>query len=210
MDLSMEATMSDTPSLSSNISKAALKRGIEDIFTAFALSAERQAEERFEAFADDPVLTAAAASIRKGDYEGFGYRYLMPFDELTDNLVAKTLAKNRHLTFLFRQQAFLTRYIGNLVREYEGYSCYVDKIRTIMRALMRFYYKGETIRFNYDAEYTYSLPRVVLCNHEDIVEYFEALYDLFYGNPKPYMEVSLKIARSASTPDPELDQESFE
>ncbi|MNV99606.1 hypothetical protein D3C71_1949910 [compost metagenome] len=85
----------------------------------------------------------------------------------------------------------------NLFVDIEGSSCCADKERTVMRALIKHYHKGGRIEFNYGGEYTYHLPQIVLRDHESLVSYFEALYGLYYGNPKAYMLEMLKITQAA-------------
>ena len=91
--------------------------------------------------------------------------------------------------FLVNNQDFLSNHLDFLFRHYEGASYSHDKTRTILRSLDRFFKDGIEIKFNYDQEYTYHLPKRILKNHEDIMLTYHALEDLFHGDPTKYLNL---------------------
>lgn len=66
-----------------------------------------------------------------------------------------------------------------------------------MRALLRFYTEGREISLDRTQQYTFHLPRTVLCEHAEIVEFFQALRSLYYGLPDSYIAC---LARMSTRP----------
>ncbi|MBY3151417.1 hypothetical protein HFO56_03315 [Rhizobium laguerreae] len=179
------------------VSEESLKKGLEGIFSAILGDESRKAREALSAHENNPEVLEATEALKVLDYRKFRSSLLRRHEQLTRALVEKVLGDNHHLFFLLTKQDFVGRHIQNLFVDIEGSSCCADKERTVMRALIRHYHKGARIEFNYDAEYTYMLPQVVLRDQESIIGYFDSLYRLYYGNPKPYLAEMLKIAQQA-------------
>jgi hypothetical protein len=52
------------------------------------------------------------------------------------------------------------------------------------------------ISWDYSAEYTYHLPKQIFTTHSEIIEFFNGIHHLYYGNPDAYIKAmanSLKI-----------------
>lgn len=187
--------MTDEPT--TEISKEDLRKGIEGIFSSIMADESRKAQETLSAHENDPAVLEATEALRVLDYRKFRSSLLRRHDQITDALVKKVHGDNHHLLFLLTKQDFVSRHIQSLFVDIEGMSCCADKERTVMRALIRHYHSGKRIEFNYDAEYTYMLPQIVLRDHDSVIAYFAGLYRLYYGNPKPYLAEMLKIAQLA-------------
>ncbi|MCS4089261.1 hypothetical protein [Rhizobium sp. BK176] len=186
-----------TEEQSGEFSKEDLKKGLENIFASILGEAGRAAQEVLSAHENDPAILEATEALRELDYRRFKHALLRRHDQLTDALFKTVHGDNHHLLFLLKKQDFVSQHIRNLFVDVEGTSCCADKERTVMRALVRHYHSGKQIAFNYDAEYTYMLPEIVLRDHDSIIAYFDGLYRLYYGNPKPYLAEMLKIAQQA-------------
>lgn len=192
----MDFNMTDPNS--TNVSKADLEKGLTDIFSSILAQEKIKALELLAEHEDEPEVQEAAEALRKLDYQKFGRSLLHHQRRISETLVEKVLGDNPKLRFLLIQQDFVSRHIQKLFVEIEGYSCCADKERTIMRALIRHYHNGSRIEFDYEGEYTYHLPSVVLRDHDSIISYFDSLYRLYYGDHKPYLQAMLKIAQAAS------------
>nr|WP_250808407.1 hypothetical protein [Neorhizobium tomejilense] len=187
----MEQKLSDTPE--KPVAEDKLRQGIEAIFSSITRESEKKARERLEARKDDPDIIAAGEALDRYDYEKFDYGYLMPFRDQTRAIIGTALRNDYRLQFLFGNADFVSAHLKNLFTRYEGYSCCVDKTRTVMRALARFYHLDKPIRFNYEATYTYSLPQRILKDHDSIVAFFESLQLLHNGYPDEYLEQMRKF-----------------
>ncbi len=66
-----------------------------------------------------------------------------------------------------------------------------------VKALICFYTTGKKIEFNYDGEYTYHLPGKIFKDHDLIVEYFEGIWGLYYGNHNKYIVAVGKVIEIA-------------
>lgn len=183
--------------MSEEVSKTALEKGITDIFSSILAEEDRKAREVLAQHEDDPEVLKAAEALRVLDYRKFQLSLLRRQQQVSKSLIEKVLGKNAHLSFLMINQDYVGMHLRNLFVDIEGSSCCADKERTVMRALIRHYHQGGRIEFNYEGEYTYHLPQIVLRDHESIIGYFDGLYRLYYGDPKPYMLQMLKIAQIA-------------
>ncbi len=179
------------------VSKADLETGITDIFSSILAQEKTKALELLGKYEDEPHVQEAAEALRSLDYQKFGHSLLRHHRRIAETLVEKVLGENPRLAFLLIHQDFVSRHLRSLFVDIEGLSCCADKVRTVMRTLIRHYYKGSKIEFDYAGEYTYHLPQVVLRDHDSVVGYFESLYRLHYGDPKPYMVEMLKISQVA-------------
>ena len=165
------------------------------IFDSILGEYRHKAEARLAERAADPEVVKAEAALRIYDYEGFGRSYLRPHQDMTEALISKALSENHKLEFILMHQDFVGAHLQHLFETYEGRACCADKERTVMRALIRSFHKGTEIKFDYDGEYTYHLPSVVLRDHDGIMSYFDSLHQLFYGRPETYIEEISKIIR---------------
>lgn len=90
--------------------------------------------------------------------------------------------------FLLAQYSFLEMHFGQWFKKVEGYPCSSDKSRTVVAALFRYFRTGQAIAWNYEAEYTYHLPKTIFTEHHSILRFFSALRALYYGQPAAYLE----------------------
>lgn len=97
--------------------------------------------------------------------------------------------------FIREQEKFVSHHLDYLFRTYEGNACSHDKTRTIIGRLKLFFESGVEIEFNYNEEYTYHMPKVILKEHEKIMEAYHALENLFYGNPIKYLSFLTSLAK---------------
>jgi hypothetical protein len=174
-------------------------KGISDIFSTFLDREKQTALETLARYENEPEVLEAAEALRDLDYKKFDRALIRHHKRVSEALIERELGKNRHLAFLLLNQDFVSRHIRNLITDIEGGACCADKERTITRALIRFYYHDVRIAFDYEGEYTYHLPEIILRDHESVVAYFEALYNLHYGLPKAYVEEMAKIAAIVQT-----------
>lgn len=121
------------------------------------------------------------------DPEDFFYAVLYPWEKFIGGYIKNTISTNRNVEFIYENSQFIDSHFKNLFVKYEGSACSADKSRTIVRRLLDFYLNGNKIDFNYDQEYTYHLPEKIFKEHQDIVDFYEGLVSLKYGNPEKYL-----------------------
>lgn len=119
--------------------------------------------------------------------EEFRYAFLYPHERYIDGLINSQITNNHDAVFILEQSEFIERYFQNWIRKVEGAACCADKSRTIMRRLFNFYKEGIAIQFDYDAEYTFHLPKRIFRTHGEIVEFYETIRSLWYGNAEKYI-----------------------
>jgi hypothetical protein len=134
-----------------------------------------------------------SSEIKKfNDYDEFYYAVIYPFENFITGFVKTTVANNDDVVFLIKNSQFIECQFEKIIIEKEGTTCCADKSKTIMRHLISFFITGVEIKFNYDGEYTYHLPKEIFNTHEHIIMFYEALKYLWFGDYKKYLE-ALKI-----------------
>lgn len=132
-------------------------------------------------------------SFNNNDYEEFHLSIIYPFNNFIDGFIRSEISDNHDVAFLMANSEFVEHHFEEWVRRKEGAPCSADKSRTIIRSLIKFYSKGKKIAFNYEAEYTYHLPKTVFKTHDQIVEFYEGLKSLFYGKPEKYLKALMGL-----------------
>lgn len=125
--------------------------------------------------------------------EQFYFAILYPFSQFIDGLIQVELKGDHNVQFIMKCSRFIENNFVKLIETHEGSACSADKSRTIMKSLLNFYLKGDKIEFNYEQEYTYHLPKKIFKTHDSIIEFFEALYSLYYGNGDKYIKAMLTL-----------------
>lgn len=127
------------------------------------------------------------------DYDEFFYMILYPFQKFIEEFIKAEVADNDDVAFLYRNSQFVERQFESLIKMKEGSACCADKSGTIMKRLIKFYTTGEKIEFDYNAEYTYHLPKNIFKTHESIVDFYKAIKHLWYGNGAEYFKEIHKL-----------------
>jgi hypothetical protein len=142
---------------------------------------------------DKPVIVDALKKLAAGDAEGFHHTLIHPLSEFTDTVLKRGLPNSHEARFIFKNSRFLAAHIRNIVEIHEGMACCADKTRTIISALVQFYMTGKPITFDYSQQYTFHLPTKVFINHDQIIEFFSAVYSLYYGRYELYSAILTKL-----------------
>jgi len=123
----------------------------------------------------------------------FFYAVLYPWEKFIGGFLKYELKANGDVEFIFKHSQYIDRHFCNLFRDKEGGACCADKSRTIVNKLLEFYATGKKIEFDYEAEYTYHLPKNIFKNHDGIIEFYVGLKNLLYGSPQKYLEALRKV-----------------
>lgn len=148
---------------------------------------------------DNDNVELYKALVDKADYmdistvDSFYLSLIYPYDNFLSGLIRSEISTNSDVGFILKQSHFIEAQFRELIEGIEGTACCADKTGTIIEGLSRFYKTGERIAFNYNQKYTYHLPTKIFRTHESIVEFYEAIRGLYYGNPKKYLAALLNV-----------------
>lgn len=154
-------------------------------------SAEK--EELLKSVGALPAVVVAAEALKTGDFSTFYYSVTYPLKRFSEGLVDSEYRTRPELSFLFREYSFIENHIKELIARVEGLGCSADKSRTVIKKLFNYFKNQVAIEFDYSREYTFHFPKKVLCEQSEILAYFNALHQLFYGRPTSYVEVLIQI-----------------
>lgn len=170
-----------------------------DIKTVLSLIAEVRDIENKNLF--EKIIETYAPNRSFKDAEEFEFAVWLPYEEFTEQLIKLNFQDSLNeysniddLVFLYQHGSYFKSHFCKLFEQYEGFSCSADKARTILRALESFFIIGKEIQFDYSGEYTYHLPKKILSNHKEILDFYYGLTYLYFGNPVKYIEEWAKLA----------------
>lgn len=146
-----------------------------------------------------PAIAAAATELQAHRFDRFAWDFIRPFENLAEAMISQNIAEDERLHFLILRQDFVGSHLQALFERFEGSACCADKERRVMFALIRFFKTGQPIEFDYSEEHSYSLPKILLRDHDSIVGYFDSLYDLYYGKYDLYVKTMQDFALLAGT-----------
>lgn len=133
--------------------------------------------------------------------ENYDLFYSYPLSDLDESLLISFL-KNEKTVFLFQRYDFLSHHLEKLFSRFEGFACSADKQRTVLKRLYDYLESGTPIEFDYSAEYTFHYPNKILRVESEILEFYDVMIGLFYGNFDPYLlflkSLSEKYGKSKS------------
>lgn len=156
--------------------------------------------------ADSPAFLHASAELQAHRFDRFAWDFIRPFENLAEAMIAKNIAEDERLNFLILRQDFVGSHLQALFEQFEGSAYCADKERCVMFALIRFFKTGQPIEFDYSEEHSYSRPKILLRDHDNIVGYFDSLYDLYYGKYGAYVKKMQDFAMLAENTDADRDQ----
>ena len=172
---------------------------IEGVLRGILGAVDQQQAGAAVGLSDLPAFQKARMAAASGDFAGFKSSVLHPIGDAMDGLLAEAIPGNEKAQFLMREQAFVERSFRHIIVKVEGSSCCADKSRTIMGKLFHFLVHGECIAFDGNAKYTFHHPKIIFTTHTQIVEFFDALRDLYYARPERYI---LALASLFDQPQP--------
>lgn len=165
-----------------------LNGAISDVVHGLLNASRQEAIQAALALMEDVAIQKAFALANEGDMAGFEQTLLRPMEKTIEGVLHLAVPNNHPVQFLLRHYGFVSRHFRSIVEKREGHACCADKTRFIMRSLMQFYQTGAEIKLNREQEYTFHLPTVVFTSHQAIVDFFEAVQALHYGEGAKYIK----------------------
>lgn len=138
-------------------------------------------------------LIEKRGNIKIEDCEDFYFSLIYPHQQFLKGLIRTEICKNSKVDFLLLHSRYVENHFLKLIVQKEGSACSADKSRTIISAIFRWLKTEQKIEWNYDGEYTYHLPKTIFKTHDEIIQFYEAIKNLYYGNCKEYLEALKNI-----------------
>jgi hypothetical protein len=119
--------------------------------------------------------------------DDFFDKVIRPAEKYWNGFIRTEIKNDSNLVFLLNNTTFVKLNFECWIEKIEGVTCCADKSRTILRRLYNYFLTGEEIFFDYSEEYTYHYCKTIFNTHKKIIEHFDSLQDLYYGNPNYYL-----------------------
>ena len=162
--------------------KTPTEDAISKVITALATSADAENVKLYRKIIGENGLCAVV------DPEAFYFKMVYPFEQFLSGYIRVEITDRSDLTFLLLHSQFVERLFISEIKKREGWACSADKSRAIIQGLATFFRTRSKIAWNYEGDYTYHLPKKVFTTHDSIIEYFNAIWRLYYGNSDKYLD----------------------
>jgi hypothetical protein len=172
--------------------KKITKKDIHNVLDAFIGTIDKENLDLYKR------LVGSRPNIKIKDYEDFHFLLVYPFEKFLKGMIQNTFGGcYADIEFILLNSQFIERQFIELIRKIEGSACCADKSKSIMKRLIRFFETGEEITWDYNAEFTYGMPKMIFTTHNEIITFYQSLVKLFYGDPTPYIKEYEKLSPAA-------------
>lgn len=162
---------------------------IQEVIMMLLDQSDRDKLTFFAGLQDHTLFHDAQDFALNGQPDAFFHALPSHLDRLLEGFLLTILPENREAHFILSRYSFLNSHFKKIIERREGSSCSADKSRTILSRLLQYYLNGQEVVFDPGEEYTFGHPTVVFTTHREIVEFFEALRNLYYGIPGKYLAI---------------------
>lgn len=125
--------------------------------------------------------------------EEYWFDNIYPFYNYVEWEIKSKYGNSDDLVFLYQHQDYVDHHLWYFIKKIEWDSCYADKTGTIIKRLAKYFISWEIIEFDYSWEYTYHLPTKVFTKHDEIIDFYRAVQNLYFWHPEKYLEIMWKI-----------------
>jgi hypothetical protein len=167
---------------------------ISAIFEQIRVSGVQDRAEMASIIMENPYIVSSIDDLRNNRFEKFHKAIVMKSDDILEGIVEHVFGDNYEIAFLIKQYDFLYQHLEKLFTKFEGHASCVDKTRTVLAYLLLNKAKGTRIEFDYDGEWTYHLPKKILTSHEEVIKFFDAMINLYYGSHEKYLALLLEVS----------------
>lgn len=171
-----------------------LKATLSELFEQITASGLRDRAELASIIMENPYISSSVDDLRKYRFEKFHEKIVMKSDDLLEGIVEHIFGDNYEVAFLIKQYDFMYQHLEQLFTKFEGHACCVDKTRTVLANLLLNKARGTRIEFDYNGEWTYHLPKKILTSHEEVIKFFDAMINLYYGRHEKYLKLLLAFS----------------
>ena len=163
------------------------ENALKDLFGALIASGEKESAELAEKLVGAGVISPERIE-KIQSVEEFYFALIYPYNKFLDGFVAIRFNGDRKARWLFTHHGYIENHFQKIIIQHEGSPCCADKSKTIVESIARFLLKGTEIVWDYSQEYTFHLPKKVFATHSSIIDFYDALVSLYYGNNEKYLE----------------------
>lgn len=189
-----------------DITESSLASNLKQFFNALTDNQKQRRSDKFEQVKATPLVSNANHLLSAGRWEQFDWDLIDPLEDIATSIVEDKYegkTESGQLVFLLTKQTFIRGHLSRLFQTFEGLACSADKERTVFNAIARWLINGDEIKFNYNGDYTFQLPKKILTTHEDVICYFVSIYNLYYGRSDLYLMELKKISNAVTKPSDE-------
>jgi len=160
-----------------------------------ALSFKENAEKRklLELISDNEIVQPAIKALQGDNIQMFDYVCRQITSPINAMILGVDAKHQDYYEFAVENYNVIERNFCSLFKSIEGSACSADKSRTVMHGLIRFLRTDEEIKFDYDGEYTFHLPKKAFKTHTQIYAFFNALMRLQMGTPVEFIKIYQEI-----------------
>lgn len=176
------------------MSAAATPSALAEVMFAILESVDEANVQAYQSLSREPLVEQAVQAVRAGDPDAFRFALSRHLDEFVDGLLLVEAPENAEVRFLFKHAGFVECHLRERIEQTDGFSCCADKSMWLMRRLAGFFMTGAPIEFDRMQKYTFHLPVQVLNSHDDVLAFFTALRELYYGRSAAFVALTPAIA----------------
>lgn len=167
-----------------------IKQGIKDVLMGLSQSFKDDAVSTLEDSLSKEKLEEIQDLFERGEIdlthhefdkirEGFFFLALEKQNKYSDS-------KIRELVNFYEMYSFTSSHVRAIIEMKEGFGCCQDKTNWVMKNIERYIKTDEETIPDYEAKYTYHLPKKVLNSTEQCMKLYKSLMKLYYGKPQDY------------------------
>lgn len=119
------------------------------------------------------------------DIEHYNLHLISNQKRLNNGLLKEKGIRTHQAIFLANNFSFVKSHLENMIVEKDGSSGCADKSRRLIKMYFNYFEYGMPLIEDI-------LPENTLNNEEQAIEFFNAIYSLYYGQPKKYIEFLTK------------------
>ncbi|WP_315922859.1 hypothetical protein [Mesorhizobium sp. SP-1A] len=146
---------------------------------------------------ENSYIAASIEDLEKNRFEEFHEKIVRKSEDLIEGIVEHVFGEareNSDISFLIKQYDFVYHHLEQLFTKFEGHACCVDKTRTVLARLLLNKACGARIEFDYNGEWTYHIPKKILTSHDAVIEFFDAMINLYYGRHEKYLAMLIALS----------------
>jgi hypothetical protein len=176
-----------------------MEKEIESIFEGLLNSASYMHIKRYEDFKNKTFEDFTSALLMQNDLSVEAYFSLItnPLESFQKGFIASHIKDSRPLYWMLINYKFIENNFKQIIKDKEGLVCSGDKSSYIVKSIALFLIDGTKIMQQPKSEKDYFRTTEVFNTHDWVMEFFNALHNLYLGNYGVYLK-ELKSTLSKS------------
>lgn len=171
---------------------------IKSLSNQLLLEEEKEKENILSGILENPEIEKAILCLQHGNIDRFRYTIAHDVSKITNSIIDHAIS-NQYARVLVKNYSFFEDHFTKLIKLKDGFASSHDKVITILKSIFKYYEHGDEIKFNYDAEYTFHLPVNYFTTQNQIIDYYQSLVSLLYGDFNEYIIELQKVITSSES-----------